>query len=93
MGRMFLLVAFIKLLFVTDSPRFVAGLYTAILGIGVIWAVAEGQMNVSVALLAIVLRGAIAFGYFWGLHRLKPWTSVWWAVVVGGALLMMISSI
>ncbi len=82
------LVAFIKLLFITDSPRLVAGLYIAIAGTGAIVGVAGGEVSILAALLGLVLSGAIAFVYFWSLLRLKPWTGTWWAVVVGGALLV-----
>ena len=84
----FVLAAFIKLLFITDSPRCVAGLYTAAVGIWAIVAVAGGAVSVPAALLGLVLSGAIAFAYFWSLLRLRLWTGAWWAVVVAGALLM-----
>ena len=84
----FVLVAFIKLLFMTDSPRLVAGLYTAMAGIGAIVAIAAGEVSVPLALLRLALCGTIAFAYFWSLLRMKPWTGTWWAVVIGGALLV-----
>lgn len=88
MGYAFVLVAFIKLLFVTDSPRLVAGIYAAMAGVGAVVAVAAGWASLPAALLYVALRGGIAFAYFWSLLRLKPWTGVWWAVVLGGALIM-----
>lgn len=84
----FVLVAFVKLLFATDSPRLVAGLYTAVAGVGAIVGVAGGEVSIPAAVLGLALSGVIAFAYFWSLLRLKPWTGGWWAVLVGGALLM-----
>lgn len=86
----FVLVAFIKLLFVTDSPNFLAGLYTVVVGIGAVVAMATGGTSIPIALLGTALAGAIAFAYFWSLLCLPPWTGTWWAVVVVGALVMAI---
>lgn len=82
----FVLVAFIKLLFVTGSLRFVTGLYAAVVGVAAIAAVAAGSSSVPSALFHAVLCGAIAFAYFWSLLRVEPWTGTWWAVVLVGAL-------
>jgi len=83
----FVLAAFVKLLLLTESPRFEAGLYTAVVAIGAVVAVAAGEVSVAAALLGLVLSGAFAFAYFWSLLRLKPGTGTWWGVLVGGALL------
>lgn len=82
------LVAFIKLLFLTDSPRFVAGLYTALAGAGAILAVAGGEVSVCGALFGVVLCGALSFAYFWSLLRVEPGSAAWWAVVLIGATVM-----
>ncbi|MEN6578626.1 MAG: hypothetical protein ABFD90_19930 [Phycisphaerales bacterium] len=82
------LTAFIKLLFITDSSRFVAGPYIGMMGIGAIVGVIAGWVSVPAAVLGVALKGALSFAYFWSLLRLKPWTAAWWSVVVGGALLM-----
>ncbi|MEN6424479.1 MAG: hypothetical protein ABFE13_03890 [Phycisphaerales bacterium] len=82
------LTAFIKLLFITDCSRFVAGLYTGMMGIGAIVGVIAGWVSVPAAVLAVALKGALSFAYFWSLLRLTPWTGTWWIVVVVGALLV-----
>lgn len=86
----FVLVAFIKLLFITGSPRVVAGLYAAVAGVVAIASVASGSVSVPDAVLGVALCSAIAFGYFWSLLRVEPWTGTWWAVVVAGALIMVV---
>jgi len=86
----FVLVAFIKLLFITGSHRTVTGLYAAVAGVIAIVSVASGTTSVPAALLGVVLCSAIAFAYFWSLLHVEPWTGMWWAVVVIGALIMVV---
>jgi len=82
------LVAFIKLLFITSSPRAVTGLYATVAGVIAIVSAASGTTSVPAALLGLALCSAIAFAYFWSLLHVEPWTGTWWAVVVVGALIM-----
>lgn len=90
MGYAFLLLAFIKLLFLTESPRMVAGLYTALLAVGVLIGTFGGSIAWPTALFRVALGGILTFGYFSCLLRANRWTGQWWAIAVGGAVLMAI---
>ncbi len=81
------LVAFVKLLFATDSSRFCAGVYTVLAAIDEIIRIVAGDVHVVVGGLGVVFAGAWSWAYFSVLHRVDPWTEAWWAVAIGGSIL------
>jgi hypothetical protein len=81
------LVAFIMLLFATDSPRFCAGVYTGLAALGAVLEIVMGDVHIVAGILDVMLAGVLSWGYFTALHRMNPWTGAWWAVAVGGPIL------
>jgi hypothetical protein len=83
------LVAFIKLLFVTDSPRLCAGIYTGMVALWAVIDIAAGEIHIGVAVFGLILAGGLSWVYFSMLRRLHPWTGAWWAVALGGPVVLM----
>lgn len=78
--KVFLVIALIKILMITDQPFLCSGLYA---GLVLLLALAFGNA-MQVALLAALIGFVLASIYFWLLSRFEGSGLLWWVILIAG---------
>ena len=84
MIKILLLVALVRLLYITNKPFLCSGTYTAAVFFFSLFVFTGGVTEFLTLLLVMAIRFALASLYFWLLHKTEG--LIYWIILVGGLI-------